>query len=164
MEKLQQGRCHQGSCVPSESEMGNGKTISNSQEDEPQNNRDSRPRPLRSGGTIWTGAIQALKDPKVYMLILLQFSLLVGMAYVRPLALIVSRSYTNNTRLISSPRLSAHSATTRLPPYCSQHLPMHWLSSRPWATLYIQERQMKELSISPCRSRYRCWETSFASP
>lgn len=35
-----------------------------------------------SGESVWVGALQALKDPKVYMLILLQFSLLTGMAYV----------------------------------------------------------------------------------
>jgi hypothetical protein len=35
------------------------------------------------GHSVWHGALQAVKDPKVYMLILLQFSLLVGMAYVR---------------------------------------------------------------------------------
>jgi hypothetical protein len=35
------------------------------------------------GQSVWVGAIEALKDPKVYMLILLQFSLLTGMAYVR---------------------------------------------------------------------------------
>lgn len=34
------------------------------------------------GHSVWYGALQAVKDPKVYMLILLQFSLLVGMAYV----------------------------------------------------------------------------------
>lgn len=34
------------------------------------------------GESVWVGALQALKDPKVYMLILLQFSLLTGMAYV----------------------------------------------------------------------------------
>ncbi|KAL3425316.1 major facilitator superfamily transporter [Phlyctema vagabunda] len=33
------------------------------------------------GQSVWVGAVQALKDPKVYMLILLQFSLLTGMAY-----------------------------------------------------------------------------------
>lgn len=34
------------------------------------------------GHSVWYGALQAVRDPKVYMLILLQFSLLVGMAYV----------------------------------------------------------------------------------
>lgn len=34
------------------------------------------------GKSVWYGGLQALKDPKVYMLILIQFSLNTGMAYV----------------------------------------------------------------------------------
>jgi hypothetical protein len=34
------------------------------------------------GHSVWHGALQALIDPKVYMLMLIQISLLVGMAYV----------------------------------------------------------------------------------
>lgn len=34
------------------------------------------------GKSVWLGALEAVRDPKVYMLILIQFSLLTGMAYV----------------------------------------------------------------------------------
>lgn len=47
------------------------------------------------GHSVWHGALQAIRDPKVYMLILLQFSLLVGMAYVST-ALPYSTQQTNN--------------------------------------------------------------------
>lgn len=38
------------------------------------------------GKSVWYGGLQALKDPKVYMLILIQFSLNTGMAYVSAVA------------------------------------------------------------------------------
>ncbi|KAG4436142.1 hypothetical protein IFR05_008385 [Cadophora sp. M221] len=57
------------------------------------------------GESIWTGAAQALKDPKVYMLILLQFSLLVGMAYTYFFPSIVSTLGYNKitTLLLTAP-------------------------------------------------------------
>ncbi|KAL5323518.1 hypothetical protein ACEPPN_008056 [Leptodophora sp. 'Broadleaf-Isolate-01'] len=57
------------------------------------------------GESIWSGALQALKDPKVYMLILLQFSLLVGMAYTYFFPSIVSTLGYNKitTLLLTAP-------------------------------------------------------------
>ncbi|KAH8601703.1 putative MFS transporter [Bisporella sp. PMI_857] len=57
------------------------------------------------GESVWVGAVQALKDPKVYMLILLQFSLLTGMAYTYFFPSIVSTLGYNKvtTLLLTAP-------------------------------------------------------------
>ncbi|KFY87468.1 hypothetical protein V498_07168, partial [Pseudogymnoascus sp. VKM F-4517 (FW-2822)] len=57
------------------------------------------------GESVWVGALQALKDPKVYMLILLQFSLVTGMAYTYFFPSIVSTLGYNKitTLLLTAP-------------------------------------------------------------
>ena len=57
------------------------------------------------GESVWIGAVKALKDPKVYMLILMQFSLLTGMAYTYFFPSIVSTLGYNKitTLLLTAP-------------------------------------------------------------
>jgi hypothetical protein len=57
------------------------------------------------GSSIWKGALMALADPKVYLLILLQLSLLVGMAYTYFFPTIMKTLGYNNiiTLLLTAP-------------------------------------------------------------
>lgn len=57
------------------------------------------------GSSIWKGALMALTDPKVYLLILLQLSLLVGMAYTYFFPTIMKTLGYNNiiTLLLTAP-------------------------------------------------------------
>ncbi|PNS20349.1 hypothetical protein CAC42_5799 [Sphaceloma murrayae] len=57
------------------------------------------------GKSIWLGALDAVRDPKVYMLILVQMSLLVGMAYTYFFPSIVKTLGYNNvvTLLLTAP-------------------------------------------------------------
>lgn len=115
------------------------------------------------GHSVWHGALQAIKDPKVYMLILLQFSLLVGMAYVSISFLTQPSQALTLDRPTSSQALSKLLVMTELLLSSLPHHHTHWPSLHLSAILFTPARPTNERSTSQSHSAFLCSATSSVS-